>query len=178
MDKPLLILDLDETLIHGSETRLERFPDFLVGPYHIYQRPHLTDFFAQVRGSYLLAVWTASMRIYAENIVKQAFPEDLKLEFFWSREHCKRRMDLETREQYWLKYLANLKGRYDLDRILAVDDDPRCFEKNYGNHVRVRPYGGSTEDRELLHLATYLEQLAPLPNLRIVEKRGWRQRFD
>ncbi|MEM7315243.1 MAG: NIF family HAD-type phosphatase, partial [Planctomycetota bacterium] len=42
--RPLLILDLDETLIHGSEVRLHRVEDFVVGPFHVYKRPHLGKF--------------------------------------------------------------------------------------------------------------------------------------
>jgi hypothetical protein len=39
MPKPLLILDLDETLIYGTETPLDRPEDFRVEPFYIYERP-------------------------------------------------------------------------------------------------------------------------------------------
>nr|WP_052430468.1 NIF family HAD-type phosphatase [Sporocytophaga myxococcoides] len=35
----LLILDLDETVIHASKTQLDRQADFIVYNYHIYKRP-------------------------------------------------------------------------------------------------------------------------------------------
>jgi TFIIF-interacting CTD phosphatase-like protein len=42
----LLILDLDETLIHASETPLDYRSDFLVYDYYIYKRPNLDRFLA------------------------------------------------------------------------------------------------------------------------------------
>jgi len=35
----LLILDLDETLVHASERELERSADFRLVGYHVYLRP-------------------------------------------------------------------------------------------------------------------------------------------
>ncbi len=46
--KPLLILDLDETLIFGSEDRLHREADFRVGPFFLYKRPFLDQFLKSV----------------------------------------------------------------------------------------------------------------------------------
>lgn len=51
-EKPLLILDLDETLVHACERdsekdlriRQHRQPDFFVGEYAIYKRPVWTTF--------------------------------------------------------------------------------------------------------------------------------------
>jgi hypothetical protein len=43
-EKILLILDLDETLIHASEEQLDREADFRVFGYHVYIRPHLEPF--------------------------------------------------------------------------------------------------------------------------------------
>jgi carboxy-terminal domain RNA polymerase II polypeptide A small phosphatase len=38
-DKKLLILDLDETLIHATSKKLSREPDFIVFDYFVYKRP-------------------------------------------------------------------------------------------------------------------------------------------
>ncbi len=43
-DKALLILDLDETLIHSSSKELGRQCDFRVFDFHVYKRPHLEHF--------------------------------------------------------------------------------------------------------------------------------------
>ena len=40
----LLVLDLDETLIHATESALERKADFRTELYHVYIRPYINDF--------------------------------------------------------------------------------------------------------------------------------------
>lgn len=62
-------------------------------------------------------------------------------------------------------------GRGD---ILAVDDSPEKWELSYGNLIRVPPYTGDPEDAELLPLLRYLEHTAQEPDVRRVDKRGWR----
>jgi RNA polymerase II subunit A small phosphatase-like protein len=176
MTPPLLILDLDETLILGTETRLDRPPDLEVGEYAIYRRPHLAEFLAEVRSHYRLAVWTAATSCYAEPIVSTVFPPEVRLEFFWCRDRCIFRRKEESPDGHRIKDLKKLKRRgYNLDRVLFVDDRACGLERNYGNHVLVAPYTGNLEDDELRWLARYLVQVAPQPNLRAIEKRGSRQ---
>lgn len=47
---PLLILDLDETLIHATE-QPEREADFQIFHYHVYKRPYLEEFFLRSAGT-------------------------------------------------------------------------------------------------------------------------------
>ncbi|WP_404786831.1 HAD family hydrolase [Altericista sp. CCNU0014] len=63
----LLVLDLDETLIYGTQDSLDRNPDFEVGPYSVYKRPELENFLSKVKTRFHLAVWTSSTRLYAES---------------------------------------------------------------------------------------------------------------
>lgn len=65
---PLLVLDLDETLIHSSETPLHRAPNFRVGPYYVYQRPDLQEFLATAAVHYRLAIWSAGSDDYVAAI--------------------------------------------------------------------------------------------------------------
>jgi RNA polymerase II subunit A small phosphatase-like protein len=170
----LLILDLDETLIYGSERPLERSPDFIAGPFHVYRRPFLEAFIKSVSEHFRLAVWTSSSSDYAKKIVVNILG-NRRLEFLWSRERCTQRLDLETRDYYWLKNLTKVKRKgFDLGRVLVVDDSPEKLTRNYGNHVRVSPFLGDSSDCELPRLAEYLLSLADCTNVRSVEKRGWR----
>ena len=74
---PLLILDLDETLIFGTETPPDRPADLRVDAYAIHHRPHLAEFIARVRPAYQLAVWTSATESYAAPVVRSIFPPDL-----------------------------------------------------------------------------------------------------
>ena len=68
MKPPLLILDLDEILIFGTETPLARLPDLMVGAFGIYLRPHVDVFLMRVSALYRLAVWTVAALSYAAHI--------------------------------------------------------------------------------------------------------------
>ena len=52
----LLILDLDETLIHATSCPLETAPDFTAGPYLVYKRPGLDIFIETVAQNFLLVI--------------------------------------------------------------------------------------------------------------------------
>jgi carboxy-terminal domain RNA polymerase II polypeptide A small phosphatase len=173
----LLVLDLDETLIYGTERTLEREPDFEVGPYSVYKRPFLDDFLSKVSTHFHIAVWTSSTKIYADPVVSSIFPSNISLHFVWARERCTMRFDSELQEYEWTKNLSKIKRTgYSLEHVLMVDDTPAKLAKHYGNLVRVSPFEGDLADSELNQLGDYLITLADVPNVRIIEKRFWRKR--
>lgn len=83
----------------------------------------------------------------------------------------------ETGQVCGAKRLNKLRKRYPLERVLVVDDSPEKHLKNFGNLVRVAPFEGDPNDRELDALSVYLTSLATCTNLRAVEKRGWRSQI-
>ena len=176
MKRPLLVLDLDETLIYASESPLDRSADFVVAPYHVYERPGVGDFIAHVSRHFSLGVWSSSSPAYAAAICGHLFGCGDRLEFVWASDRCTPTRDLENDSWSQSKRLAKLKRRgFRLERVLMVDDSPEKHTKNYGNLVQVRPFEGDLSDQELPLLAVYLESLAEVPNVRAVEKRRWRE---
>lgn len=176
MNRPLLILDLDETLIHGSVKPLVVQHDFKCGSFFIHKRPFVNDFIVTCATHFDLAVWTNATSDYARCIVDVLF-EDIPLKFIWSRKRCIRRFDFETRDHYWVKDLRKVKQQgFSLDRILMVDDTPRALERNYGNLIRVRKFFADPGDEELRHLTRYVCGLTDEADFRPIEKRGWNQR--
>lgn len=175
----LLVLDLDETLVHACESVLERAPDFSVGPYALYRRPHLDTFLAGVFAAFEhVGIWTASTLPYAQPVLDQILDRS-RLRFVWGRERCTYRYDRESDEAVWLKPIHKLRrAGFRREHILYVDDSPEKLAQSYSNLVRVRPYVGDVEDAELPRVLEYLHTLGPLQNVRPVEKRGWRARLD
>lgn len=173
---PLLILDLDETLIHSREQPLATPYDFVAGPYFVYRRPGLAEFLGLVAASYRLAVWSSSSADYLATIVPQIVPPVIDLLFTWARERCVNRYHPELLERYWVKDLRKVRRfGYDLAQVLIVDDTPQKVERNFGNAVYVRPFEGDPQDRELFALGPYLKPLASQTDFRRIEKRNWRQ---
>jgi len=174
MHRPLLILDLDETLLHATEHPLPIQHDFRCGSYFIHKRPFVHEFLDVCAGSYDLSVWTSSTVTYARCIQTMLF-DGVPLEFLWARDRCTLRFDPDWGVHYWAKDLKKVKrAGYDLERVLMVDDTPKKLERNYGNLVVVTEFTGDPKDRELLRLAPYLESLAGRPDLRRIEKRSWK----
>jgi RNA polymerase II subunit A small phosphatase-like protein len=176
VDKPLLILDLDETLIFASEQRMEREPDFTCGPYSIYCRPHLDEFFREIVTTFRFGVWTSATEDYMECVVKNVIPKEIELAFVFGGQRCTQVLDPNTGEMKWVKDLKKIKKKgYTLDRVIMVDDTASMLERNYGNLIRVSPWRGSTEDDELFYLVKYLNKISGVSSFRNIEKRFWRK---
>jgi RNA polymerase II subunit A small phosphatase-like protein len=172
MHRPLIVLDLDETLIHATLEPLSRAWDFRCEPYFVYRRPGLSDFLAKLRTDFEVGVWTSSTEDYASCIVRQIFPDGYPLAFVWSRERCTLRFDPELQDKYWMKNVQKLKRRgYSLQRVVCIDDTYRKYHRSYGNVVLVPEYTGEPEDQTLQRLLDYLLTLREVPDVRRVDKR-------
>jgi Dullard-like phosphatase family protein len=175
LDRQLLILDIDETLVFATEQALTQPHDFIVGPYFVYKRPHVDAFLTAVAEWFDLAVWTSSTEPYAAQVVHELFPATERLAFLWARSWCTRRYDPEFQEEFWLKDLKKVKrlGR-SLQRTIMIDDSPEKLQRQYGNHIYVRPFVGDPADSELQQILPYLQFLRSVENVRQIEKRNWR----
>ena len=174
----LVILDIDETLVFSTLTPLDRREDFMIDQYYVYRRPHLNDFILFCLDNFRSAVWSSSSPSYAKDMMDHILPPTNKLEFIWSRDQCTQRIEPETGQLFWLKNLKKVKRRgYDLDRILMIDDSPEKLQKNYGNHLLVKPFLGDETDNELVYLKKYLESIKETDNIRSLDKRRWRNKI-
>jgi RNA polymerase II subunit A small phosphatase-like protein len=173
----LLVLDLDETLVHADDGPPPRVPDFWVGPYWVIKRPGLESFIKACLELFQVGVWTASSEDYAAEVVPYIFPDMDQLAFLWARLRCTPRNDPDSRDEYWLKDLNKLRRRgHQLKNIIVVDDDARNLSRQHGNLVCVRAYRGEPGDDELRLLPNYLATLARAPDVRLLDKRQWRSR--
>lgn len=182
-DRTLLILDLDETLIHASTTELHRPADLMLFGYHIYRRPHLAEFLTTVQSHFDLAVWSSASDDYVRAVVDQIFVDPSGLKFVWGRSRATLRAWFQDGVQYvnpddhhhYLKPLSKVRrAGWRLDRVLIVDDTPAKSVRNYGNAIYPTPYTGEDEDAELQLLTRYLLTIKDEANVRKLEKRGWR----
>lgn len=174
--RPLLILDIDETLLHATVDRLtHRSHDFEVGPYLVHNRPHLRDFLQGCYAAFRVAYWSSGTADYVGEVVERINPYGCTPEFIWARNRCTMRYHSELLEYYFVKDLKKVKRRgFDLQQVLIVDDTPAKAERNFGNAIYVTPYTGLADDDELPQLLIYLVQLSKMQDYRSIDKRGWR----
>ena len=174
MNPPLLILDLDETILHSTIAPLGREADFRIGEYHTYLRPHLPAFLRALRHDWMLGVWTAATPAYAETAIhhiRQATGHPLHLAVRFDRLRCTPRRNPETQDTYWLKDLKKItRHGYPLERILVIDDKPESLTRHRGNLLRAPEWTGDPNDTFLLELIPTLGRLREQENFRTTPK--------
>jgi RNA polymerase II subunit A small phosphatase-like protein len=189
--KKLLILDMDETLLH---TECFRDIDYLEeGSYdfkfplggggwsndeHWYftlKRPFLDEFMKYVFDNFKVAIWTAGGSDYASEAISRAGIDKNKLEFFWTSERCTMKYDFETGFRYGVKNLEKVHKSlgWDLNNVLIVDDVQKTAINNYGNLIHIKEFCNDRSDIELNKLMGYLDKIKDSNNFRSIEKRGW-----
>ena len=157
MTRKLLIFDLDETLVHASTAQLEQDANFSCGPYFVYRRPYLHELLKAVQPFYDFAVWSSSSRADVDAVVAQVFGSEFELKFAWAVERCVQRVDVQSNGYVYIKDLRKVQGQgYALEDITMLDDSPEKIARKPRNHLRVLPYVGQLDDRELLLVAEEL----------------------
>jgi carboxy-terminal domain RNA polymerase II polypeptide A small phosphatase len=188
-DKILLILDLDETLIHATKKELIRASDFTVSHYNVYKRPFLDTFLLEISKHFHLAIWSSASDEYVDEVVKNIIPEAIECQFVWGRSKATTRSIFLSDEDYYryqhepshYYYVKNLqkvkKLGFNLEKTLIVDDTPQKAKNNYGNAIYPKEFLGEENDNELELLLKYLLTLKDVENVRNIEKRNWRNVF-
>jgi RNA polymerase II subunit A small phosphatase-like protein len=176
-DRPLLILDLDETLIRGATQALDRAPDMMLAHYFVYFRPHVREFLAQCNEKFTLALWSSATIAYIAPIARavwKGLPDPL---FVWDRSYCTVRYDFHKNQEYYIKDLRKVEARgIALSRVLMVDDELRKVSFQHANAICVQQFLGDLADSELLELLRYLDSIRELADYRKIDKSSWRQK--
>lgn len=193
--KTLLVLDLDETLIHSmypsqvekaidSGDMVNEFDyDYKILDYFItIERPHVHTFLKWAFEEFDVGIWTSASKGYADAIVENLIHSKNygKPVFVYTCDNC-----VESRIGYssiygnenLVEYIKDLKKLkkfgYPLSTTLAVDDTPSKFKRQYGNLIKIPPFHGDCNDSYLLLLMQYLKFLKQSKDVRKIEKRHW-----
>jgi TFIIF-interacting CTD phosphatase-like protein len=169
--KHLLVLDLDETLIHSSVEKLTIDETFKYEEYYVYERPHLTWFIKEISNHFRLGIWSAADELYVSSIVAQILPKDIKLEIMLGRKSCEIELDSETNTYTYEKNIADLlQLDLKLEQIILVDDNADNAKINKGNVIVIKPFFGDLHDQELKFLYNYLFAIRDVEDLREIDE--------
>jgi len=178
-----VVLDLDETLVHASLSRLPdtdltfevAMPDTTIYTVFVKQRPGLMDFLKSCADKYELVLFTASKKIYADKLISLLDPEKKYIRHRMYREHCR---------QIMLNYVKDLSvlGR-DLRKTIIVDNSPQAFCYQIDNGIPIRSwFGHNSRDTELKTLKRILDNVTSNTDIDIRntlrEKFHIRQRIE
>jgi len=162
------VIDLDETLVHSSFKPISN-ADFIVpveidGTIHqvyVLKRPHVDEFLKKVGGLYECVLFTASLAKYADPVTDLLDKWDVfRARLF--RESC-----VFHRGNY-VKDLGRL-GR-DINQIIILDNSPASYIFHPENAVPCISWFDDMENKELLELTPFFEQLSKAENIYTVLK--------
>jgi TFIIF-interacting CTD phosphatase-like protein len=179
----LVVLDLDETLFHSRYEPLERPADFRIEEFHTYKRPGVDAFLQKLMNDprFALAVWTAASEDYATIALKALGIRKDSLLACFSSIRCVRTCLIPEmgfgaghRLVKDLRKLERVTG-WPIERMIAIDDNPDYFTRQYSNLLRVEPYYGEEETQKNVFVALLyrLTWLHTQDNVRPHEKRNW-----
>lgn len=179
--KILLVLDLDQTLINSHYTTPPHY-DFSFKLYlslnrrvkevFVQTRPYCDEFLRIANQWFELAIYTASVPIYADQIIDTIDPyRFIKHRLY--RRHC------GIYKDHYVKDLEFL-GR-PLNRVILVDNHPASYMAHYDNGVPIYSYLGQTDDTGLKDLLTFLQLVRNCDNvIPPVQRYGiwWRRKLQ
>ncbi|CAD8149738.1 unnamed protein product [Paramecium pentaurelia] len=168
----LLILDLDETLIHSCTSRdspqvtitLQEDEDKFDLCFNV--RPFCKEFLKEMSNYYNIYLFTASSELYANAIVNHLDPKRQYINDILCRNNC-----FETKNGFFIKDLRIITNR-PLKDIVIVDNLPHSFGLQLENGIPILEYLYDSKDEELKYLQNYLIQLSKEEDVRPFNKEN------
>lgn len=179
-NKKVLILDMDETLIHSSS-----FPPhpkvsyFQISDkyqpensFFVYKRPGLDDFIKFVRENFEVFIFTYGQKEYADPIIDKVFPS-------LDKDHRLYRDLCDTSSGSVKKDLQMFKTSEK--NIILVDDNEAEINFNPSNTIKIKRWNGIPDDKELIdRLPKVLQKCLESDDVREViehEKKNTRKKW-
>ncbi|KAJ7228714.1 NLI interacting factor-like phosphatase [Mycena pura] len=169
----MLVLDLDETLIHSTSRPLSsssstgflglgrnksagHMVEVVLGGhstlYHVYKRPFVDFFLRTVSGWYTLVIFTASMQEYADPVIDWLDAGRGILEHRLFRDSC-----TQLPNGSYTKDLSVVDA--DLSRVCLIDNSPISYRVNEANGIPIEGWTHDPSDEALLDLLPFLDSL-------------------
>lgn len=177
--RKVLVLDLDETLIHSHHegvlrhpSKPEMPPDFILKVtierhpvrFYVHKRPHVDFFLDVVSKWYELVVFTASMQIYGAAVADKLDNRRGILRRRFYRQHCTPEMGSYTKD------LTSVSS--DLSRVFILDNSPAAYRAFPDNAIPIKSWFSDTSDTALLNLLPMLDALRFTDDVRSVLSRN------
>ena len=166
--KKILVLDLDETLVHS--TTKKAFPNRkniilhmkirnINYTIYVILRPFLEVFLHEMSLYYDLYIFTASLSHYAKILI-EIIDKNKVIKQVLNRENCKFIKGL------YLKDLSIFKR--DLKDIIIIDNNPLSYTLNKNNGIPIPTWIDDPNDKELAKLIPIMKYLSKVTDVRSV----------
>ncbi|CDO94905.1 unnamed protein product [Kluyveromyces dobzhanskii CBS 2104] len=188
--RKLLILDLDETLIHsmsnsrssgnnsdnpaGASTTMihlveVRFPQTNISTlYNVAKRPYCDMFLQQTSQWYDVAIFTASMKEYADPVIDWLQQTcSVQFKHRWYRDDCTLRPGVG-----YVKDIGTVAAQIDqareLSQLVIIDNSPISYAMHLDSAIQVHGWINDPSDSELLHLLPMLKAMRHVTDSRCI----------
>ena len=178
--KKVLVLDLDETLIHAHQADVlghsikpsDSLPDFMfhadIDHHHVrflvHKRPHVDHFLSVVSQWFELVVFTASMEIYGKAVCDELDSGQGMLRRRYYRQHCTLLPPGDS--ESYSKDLSKVCA--DLSRVFIIDNNPEAYTSYPDNAIPIRSWFSDPQDTALLQLLPLLDRLRRVSDVRTI----------
>ncbi|XP_050517199.1 CTD nuclear envelope phosphatase 1A-like [Diabrotica virgifera virgifera] len=177
--RKILVLDLDETLVHSHHNGVARQivrpkmpPDFILDieierhpvQFFVHKRPHVSYFLDIVSKWYELVIFTASIQAYGTEVadILDAGKGILSRRFY--RQHCTQEIGSYTKD------LSTVSD--DLSSIFIIDNSPGAYRAYPNNAIAIKSWFSDPTDIALLNLLPLLDALRFTSDVRSVLSRN------
>ena len=150
--KKVIVLDLDETLVHSSYEQTECDNIIIDQDKKIYVslRPHLDQFLLKLHKQFHLYIWTAGNEQYANIIRNIIDPNNVYIKEIYSRDDCFKI------DKMYVKDLELLS--IPLDKVVLIDNNFNSAYFQENNIMICSSYYDDKNDEELLYLLEHISQ--------------------
>ncbi len=168
--KKLLLIDLDETLIHTKFRNRDNYKELdiltknskclnrtfsysdenYIYYMDVFFRPHLKNFLTDVSKFFDLAIFTAGTKLYADTIIDYIDPENKFFLFRLYREAC-----IPIQQRLYIKDLRIIKD-YDPTNVILMDNSLYSFMNQPSNGMLVNSFFTNYKDTQLISARNFL----------------------
>ncbi|KAI3897850.1 hypothetical protein MKX03_011221 [Papaver bracteatum] len=166
-EKKLLVLDLDETLVHtviqSEETCDFSFTTIDKCTYYIKKRPYVEDFLKRASELFDVVIFTASDHMYADPVLDFLDPQHKLIVERYYYDSVEYLPDGNVKD-------LNIFG-VDLAKVILIDNCPANFRWQKDNGIPIVSWYSDPQDEELATLLPFLEKLAAAEDVRPIIAR-------
>lgn len=180
-NKKLILLDLDETLIHSEydikDSDVNKYDSIIrvkdnysdLNQYvnmGIFVRNDVQKFLSILNEYFVVGIFTASEKEYADEIIKYLDPCKNIIKFCLYRNNC-----INVNELINIKDLRIIKN-VNLEKTVLIDNNIYSFSAQINNGILINSFYGDKNDVELLNVLSYLLQfILPAEDVRKVNEK-------
>lgn len=162
--------DIDKTDIIVDIT----LPSGIAAKVGINVRPHFYETLLEISKSYILIIYTASHKSYADAVLDYLDPSSKLFKYRLYRDNCiKVAMDDEFVYVKDLRILKNI----NMKNTVIIDNSVLSFAFQLENGIPVLPFYDNKEDEEFKFLINYLNHLSKVDDIREENKNNFKLEY-